>query len=220
MKRARESNLSSTEYLKEAAGIKGILMRKLVAVVMFVFLLGLLARAVESSAAESPPPEGGVLPQIKLPVPQKPEEVRYLGINRTHDFLIPQIQAKIVILEVFNMYCPFCQKEAPTVNALYDIIAGREDLRNQIKIIGIGAGNSPFEVETFRKRFNVPFPLFPDTDYAVHEALGRVGTPYFIGIRVNADGSHQVLYSKRGGFGESQTFLDLILNKSQTQKGE
>ena len=39
---------------------------------------------------------------------------------------------------------------------MFNKIAQDEKLKNKIKLIGIGAGNSPFEVDFFQKTYNVP----------------------------------------------------------------
>jgi len=168
-------------------------------------------------AADAPPAEGAVLPDFKLPVSPLTEENQYLGVGQAGSFKVDQILADIVILEVFNMYCPHCQKEAPNINRLYGIISGRGDSGGKIRILGIGAGNSPFEVNTFKKAFDVPFPLFPDEDFAIHQLMGQVRTPYFAVIKINPDGSHKVLYSRVGSIGEPQRFLQLILNQSESK---
>jgi peroxiredoxin len=178
---------------------------------------GSLARMQDCRAADAPPAEGAVLPDFKLPVSPLAEENQYLGVGQAGSFGLDQVGADIVILEIFNMYCPHCQKEAPNINQLYGIISGRGDHGGKIKILGIGAGNSPFEVKTFKKAFDVPFPLFPDEDFAVHHLLGEVRTPYFVVIRINPDGSHKVLYSRVGSIGEPQKFLQLILNESESK---
>lgn len=160
-----------------------------------------------------------MLPDIKLPIPEKPEEQQYLGLSGTGTFTAPKIRAEVVIIEVFSMYCPFCQKEAPNVKALYGMIDQDEDLKGRIKMIGIGAGNTPFEVNTYRNVYAMPFPHFADPDFSIHNALGKVNTPYFIVIKINQDGSHKVIYSKLGTFGEPRSFLDLITQKSGLKKG-
>jgi peroxiredoxin len=100
------------------------------------------------------------------------------------------------------------------VNELYQAIEKRADLKDKIKLLGIGAGNSAYEVEFFKKKYKVPFPLIPDYDYSVHKALGEVRTPYFIGVKINRDGTDKVVYSKLGGFKDSGQFLATMLNLS------
>jgi len=82
-----------------------------------------------------------------------------LGLSGSGSFKIPQIKAKVVIIEIFSMYCPYCQKDAPGVNELYLLIENNADIKNKIKLIGIGAGNSSYEVEVFKKTYTVPSPF-------------------------------------------------------------
>jgi len=100
------------------------------------------------------------------------------------------------------------------VNELYRIMQARKDLKNKMKLIGIGVGNSDFEVNFFRKKYEVPFPLFSDEDLLIHKALGKVRTPYFIGVRLKSDGSSEVFYSKLGGFKDADKFLKLMVTLS------
>ena len=176
-----------------------------------VILLGVLTVSIW---AAGPPVKGGVLPMINLPIPKTPAEKSYLGLSGDGLFKIPQIKSKVVIVEIFSMYCPYCQKDAPKINELYQAIENNNDLKNKIKLIGIGAGNSSYEVEIFKKIYTVPFPLFSDKDFILHKTLGEVRTPYFIAIKINDDGTHQIVHAQLGGFQGAGPFLELILKAS------
>ena len=179
---------------------------------MTALLLSTLA--FPALAANKPPEKGEGLPGINLPVPKNPDERKYLGLSGSGLFKIPQIKAKVVIVEIFSMYCPYCQKDAPGVNELYRLIENNPDIKNKIKLIGVGAGNSPYEVEVFKKTYDVPFPLFPDKDFEIHKACGEVRTPYYMVVKMNEDGTHQIVHTQLGDYPGAEKFLELILNVS------
>jgi peroxiredoxin len=163
-------------------------------------------------AVAEPPQAGEAFPDLKLPVPKGKEHLDYLGLGAKPGatFKVGQVKARVVILEVFSMYCPYCQNEAPAINALYDRIAER-GLADAIKLIGLGAGNSPYEVNLFKGRFGIRFPLLPDSDLSLHTALGKVRTPYFIAVSLEPGGKQRVIYSRVGTIGDPGQFLDQII---------
>ena len=165
-------------------------------------------------AADKPPEVGGALPEFRLPAPTDPVHRTYLGISDTTTFTIPEIKADAVIIEIYSMYCPYCQIEAPRLNDLYHKIESDSQLKDRIKMIGIGVGNSVFEVEIFRNKYDVPFPLFPDESFSMHKCIGEVRTPYFIGVKINKDGTHRVFYSTLGGLKGVDQFLELVVERS------
>jgi len=188
--------------------VKKIPMTLATVVIFFAFLHSL------AFGSNAPPVKGDVLPNMKITVPQNAIDRSYLGLERSGTFTIPQIKATIVIVEIFSMYCPYCQKEAPEINRLYSIIQGNPNLKDKVKLIGIGAGNSSFEVGVYKKKFNVPFPLFPDEDFSIHKCIGEVRTPYFLGVKINDDGTHRIFYSQLGKFKGAELFLELMLQES------
>ena len=176
--------------------------------VCFFALNGALVAAEESTIT------GTVLAPIKLPVPQDSTAKNYLGLAGEGSFALSQIKAQVVMIEIFNMYCNNCQREAPRVNEFYQLMSKDPNLKGKIKMIGIGVGNTPLEVDVFKKTYAVSFPLFPDTDYAIHKAIGEVRTPYFIGVKINTDGSLNVFLAKEGGFQDPAQFLKQIVTSS------
>lgn len=174
--------------------------------------MAILSCAGLCMAATGPPLTGEPFPDLKLPVPAESEHLKYLGLvpESQPTFTLNQVKANVVILEVFSMYCPYCQNEAPSINALYSRIAER-GLDDRVKLIGLGAGNSPYEVSLFKGKFGIKFPLLPDNDLSLHTALGQVRTPYFIVVSLEPDGKWKVIYSKVGSIGDPEQFLDSII---------
>lgn len=182
--------------------------------VLLCILLFLALSIYPVYSYNSPLAEGKKLPDIELTIPKNQEHQQYLGLSGEGTFKIPQIKAKVVIIEIFSMYCPHCQREAPTINEFYQKIENSKNLKGKVKLIGIGAGNSDFEIGFFRKKYNVLFPLFPDGDFAIHEKIGEVRTPYFIGLRIMDNGKTTIFYSQLGGPKNAQQFLNKLLQRS------
>ncbi len=178
------------------------------------FAIYLLVATHAGLAFTNAPAIGESLPPFKLPIPLDASAQRYLGLSGTGQFTIAQIEAKVVIIQIFSMYCPVCQKEASRVNKLYRTIEKRKDLKDKIKIIGIGTGNTAFEVGFFQKKYEVDFPLFPDENLSIHRILGKLRTPYFIGVKINREGSSEVFYSRLGQFKDINSFLKRIVELS------
>lgn len=161
------------------------------------------------AAQAAQPVKGNALPDFTLSSKNSAER-SYLGVG-SGPFRISNIQSKLVLIEVFSMYCPYCQKEAPNMNLLHNKIESDPALKGRIKIIGVGAGNSQLEVDTFRSRYKVPFPLLPDNDYKVHDLLGQPRTPFFIVVRQQPGGKETVVFTQLGAFESPDQFLNTVL---------
>ncbi|MDT8379182.1 MAG: redoxin domain-containing protein [Desulfotignum sp.] len=153
---------------------------------------------------------------FSLPVPGSADERAYLGLDDSQTFTLGQIKADMVILQIFSMYCPICQREAPKVNAMYERVAADPEMSRRIRFAGIGAGNSAFEVDFYQKTYQVPFPLFSDGDFAIHKQLKEVGTPHFIGLTITpgTDQGYTVFFARSGEMGDPVAFLDRLLASS------
>ncbi len=165
--------------------------------------------------SEAEPISGGaVFPPFSLPIPVNDGERGYLGLSGSGTFTVGQIKARLVIIEVFSFYCPHCQRMAAQINDLSRLIESRADLKGKIKMIGIGAKNSAYEVEAYRDRYHVPFPLFADREMEITEKLGVQGTPTFFGVRVGGKSSPLRTYFREGDFPDNEQFLAEIVRLS------
>ena len=181
----------------------------------FAVVMIMLFMATAIGAAENSPPKvGSVFPEIELLKPNNPDYLKYLGLSGSGIFKINQIKTDIVIIEIFSMYCPYCQGEAPNVNRLYASIEGNSALKNKIKIIGIGINNSFFETEIFKKKYKVEFPLIPDGDFKLHKIMGEVRTPYFIAVKLSNEKYPEVIYSRLVALENNDLFLAQIIKSA------
>ena len=159
--------------------------------------------------------DGSIMPELTLATPESAQHRAYLGLTTKsgESFVISDIKADLLIIELFSMYCPYCQKEAPLVNELYKRITEDEASGLSIKIIGLGASNSQFEVEHFAQTYDVEFPLFPDKDMSIYKALGGTGTPGFVAYKIKGTAAPINVLRNSGGFYSADGFLkDLIDN--------
>ncbi len=160
--------------------------------------------------------DDSTLPELVLTAPEDARHIEDLGLTVSpgEQFKLSDIKADILIIELFSMYCPFCQKEAPLVNEFYTLTQEAEEKGVTVKIIGLGASNSQFEADHLATTSAVSFPLFPDKDMSMYKALGGEGTPGFVGYKLkDADPPVNVLRNS-GGFYSAEEFLQDVISNS------
>jgi len=91
-------------------------------------------------------------------------------------------KAQVVVLNFFDMYCIHCQRDAKHVNDIYSRVQ-RGPNSSKVAFYGIGWGNSPLEVETYRKRYSVKYPLISDENKAISKRFGKVRTPLIVVLK-------------------------------------
>lgn len=160
------------------------------------------------------------LTNMKIFVPEDSADRMYLGIKeKSGQISLSQIKTEVLIIEIFSMYCPHCQRHAPIANKLYQAIDSEPQFRDKIKMIGIGVGNSKYEVGIFQDKYSPPFPLFDDRNSAVVNAFGGILTPYYFGLKMIDDSTFEVFYSRAGGYKDAEEFLEMIVKLSGIKLG-
>ncbi len=184
---------------------------KTINIVCSLAVVLMLVSAVGVSAQQQAPPtyatRNVLFPQFDLPAPPTQSERNYLGLPEGETFKIGQIKAKAVLIEVMSVYCPYCQRVAPLLDEIYQKIEGSPDLKGKVKIIAIGQSNSAYELDLYKEKFKVPFPLFPDPKGDISKMFMTPGTPTFIGAKVDGNGTVQEFFFKPGAFNDASQFL-------------
>jgi len=150
--------------------------------------------------------------KVTFPAPVSERNALYLGLkDAAEPFQVCQVKAGLVVVEIFDMYCIYCQRAAPEVNRFYGMLE-RSGMGDRIKVVGVGRRNSDIEVDVFRERYEVEFPLFPDPDLSVTRSMGAgdKGTPHFLVLDLQDPGKAVVVDTSVGAFGNPETFLDRI----------
>lgn len=151
--------------------------------------------------------------EISLPIPEDTYLQNYLGLKGKGNFKISDIEAQGVLIIIFSMYCPYCQKEAPHINELFLSIENDPFLKGKIKLLGIGARDSSYEVKLFKEKYNVPYPLFADKGGRTNRTLGGLPTPYFILVSLKEKENPKIVYTHQRGFEDKDEFLKTIMDK-------
>jgi thiol-disulfide isomerase/thioredoxin len=192
-----------------------------IGLILVVILLCVLGCASAPSSSPSPPviTSNTSHETFVLPALDDPAQRAYLGVETTGAFQLAAIRTQVLIIEVFSMYCPHCQREAPNVNQLYRRISEDRYLKNRIKLIGIGVSNTTYEVNQFRTSFEVLFPLFPDRSRDIARQLTVRQTPTFIGF-VWENGTPRQFLHAPGSIGKVDEFLARVVRLAGLEDGQ
>jgi hypothetical protein len=184
--------------------------------VLAVLLTGHHAVSVEISNPLGP---GDSLPEIVLSPPATAEESDYLNLapkgsvrklfgGQENQPVSPgRIDTDLLLIEFFNVYCASCNAQAPVMKEVFEAIQGNPNLRDRVKVLGIGAGNNPKEIAYFKENKQIPFPLFPDPHFEAYEAIGNPGgTPHML-ITKKTQGGHVVAWVHTGLIRSAEPFV-------------
>ena len=128
------------------------------------------------------------------------EDQAYLGTPQRGFFSFREIRGSLFLIEFLSTYCYNCQKQAPIFNEVYASVEKDPELKERVKIIGIAAGNNLTEVEQYKKKYKIPYPILPDSKFVAHNAVGSPRTPFTIWVRKETQGKGVVVSTHLGPF--------------------
>jgi len=116
------------------------------------------------------------------------DEKRYLGVDAKAVFSMGDIQAEVLVIKVLNTNCVYCIKSLPVFKEVFEAITRDPSLTKRIKMMAIGAGDTPTEVAVFKEQHAVPYPIIPDTEFIAHKAIGEPSVPFIVVTRRDSQG--------------------------------
>jgi len=160
----------------------------------------------------TPPKLGDTLPEMKLDAPVSKQDKAYLGIPDAAQFLIEDIDTRVLVLEILGVYCPVCHRQRPHINRLFHRVNKNADLAGKVKFLGIAAGGTPMETAYYVKQSKVPYPILPDEKFAVHKKLNEPLTPYTL----VATREGKILYAQLGLIEDMDKFFSTLKELADT----
>ena len=157
-----------------------------------------------------------IFPEFPLRGQTSSAQRAYLGVG-DGQFSVADVKGEYVVIQAFSMYCPICQRDAPRVNEAYQMIQ-KQGLGDKVKFLGVGVGNTAFEVVFYARKYEVPFPLFMDDDFSVNDLLQVSGTPTYYVVKLD-NGRPVTVGSRVGELDEPGDLVTLIKESMNPEKG-
>jgi hypothetical protein len=154
----------------------------------------------------------------RLAAPQSAADRTYLGLPaEVTSFQLEDIQCEVLVVDCFDMYCHICQLGAKRVNELYELAQAR-GLGERVKFIGLGVGDTPLEVATYKQKLKVPFPVFPDRRARLARSLGPLRVPNLLVLR-RQGGRLKVIHSSPGELRNPADLLSRLQASLEARSG-
>ncbi len=183
-------------------------------------LFGLLLAGSGAAREEHLIAFGDPFPEIDLPTPADADARVYLGVPEAETFRPSQVKTQLLLVELLNTHCLHCQQQTLAYNDLYDLIEGNSETRGKIKLLGIAAGNLEEEVQTFRERIRMKFPLLADPGFQAYRVIGGSITPFSIYVRQDQSGRPGVVAGTHLGMNTRYQALFEELRRLATEEPE
>ncbi len=153
------------------------------------------------------------IPRLSLPDNVKAQNLPGISLQ-ANSFSIDELEASMVVLVVFDFYCPVCQKSAANIKRLAEEVAATTP---GIPIIGIATGDTPLETQKFKDKFELPFPCASDRAKTMANYYHVERTPSIIVLSKSGEENLlEELYRNEGYLGREHIDEIISLLKEDT----
>ncbi len=122
---------------------------------------------------------GDPFPSFSEPNNLSSDECFSLGIECGEEFSIDDLVQECIVMEFLNVYCHTCRMQVEVFNDLFHAIEKDPVLLEKACVFGIAVGNSPEEVDEFKRDFGAVYPIVADPEKKVFNLTGNTeGTPH------------------------------------------
>lgn len=178
-----------------------------------IFVLLLISCAFLFSSCATSHKTRETVRAVLLEMPTDYRMAAYLGFFKPQkSFFLTDIKADILVANVFQSRCPHCRGLVDDLNEIYDLVE-KEGFFHKIKFIGLGYGDDFVEVEDFKKRYAVRYPLFADP---LADKVKVKNIPATFILKMTPAGA-QVLYEFYGVLPKAKDLLDIMRSELGSQ---
>ncbi len=165
------------------------------------------------------PVEGDLFPQCRLAVLQAGKDISYLGLAPgSRYFSLSDVAGDYVLVEVYNEMCTLCLAEFPNINRLLGLVNEDPELRNRVRMLGLGAGSTRRSTAKFRKKTGFNLLLFADQKWKAFGLLGKPVLPVLYLLKRDGEKGLRIMWRHAGGIGDPEDFLEHL--KAYVNRGE
>lgn len=150
---------------------------------------------------------GDYFPTCRLMLLDYQKDRNYLQIGHAErTFTLEDVQSDYLFIEIYNELCSACIEEFKTYKALHRMLLADVNLREKVKMMGIGAGSKKRSAAKFRKQKKITFPLFADEKRQIFECLGKPVLPVSYLVQRQA-GKRKIRLIRSGHIGSAEKLL-------------
>lgn len=153
---------------------------------------------------------GAAFPDLRFDALLVAADYPALGLPGTGGpFSLSDVPGDILVLEFFNKSCVPCQTQVRSLQAFFQYLE-EEGFTEQVRVLGVGAGNKLKYLPKFRAKRGLRFPIASDPTLDRWRTIGGPGNTPFTVVLLRRDG-HWVLGDAHVGVKDAEWFRVVTL---------